>query len=183
MRLRTFRSNLMLFDGGTVKPWQASPTNSLIGPRLALPTRSESISLHCVAGEDLFVQQLIREKLTLWETQNWGEKIGVPVAPGGPMGWEEARQANLNLAAIMEFEEAVCEETLIYLNSLTPEALDRPVSFFGSERPVAFLLAIIIFHSFEHLGEISALKGVQGIIRAVQLGFGQSERLERCAHG
>jgi hypothetical protein len=119
--------------------------------------------LHCVAGEDLFVQQLIREKPTLWETQNWGEKIGVPVAPGGPVGWEEARQANLNLAAIMEFEEAVCEETLTYLNSLTPEALDRPVSFFGSERPVAFLLAIIIFHSFEHLGEISAIKGVQGI--------------------
>lgn len=116
--------------------------------------------LHTVSGEDMFLNRLILGQPTLWETQDWAKKIGVPTPPGGPRGWDEAKQARLELTPLMDFQEAVCEAISAYLNGLTPEALDRPVSAFGAERSTAELLAIVSCHSAEHLGEITCLKGV-----------------------
>jgi uncharacterized damage-inducible protein DinB len=118
--------------------------------------------LHIVAGEDRFIQAVIQGKPLLWETQAWSTRIGVENPPGGGKGWEETRITPLKLAPIMAYQEAVCAATQPYLNSLQPEELDRKVNLFGGERPVAAVLAIIVSHATAHIGEIAALKGVQG---------------------
>ncbi len=120
--------------------------------------------LHAISGEDLFIQQLIQARPLVWETQDFSKKIGIPYPPGGPRGWDEARQADLKLAAVMQYQEAVCQATEAYLAGLTPEELDRKVPFFGGpEQPLALLLAGLVCHTSEHLGEIGALKGVNNV--------------------
>ncbi len=119
--------------------------------------------LHTIGGEDLFVQQWLQGKPRLWESGNWSERIGVESAPGGGRGWEECRQAHLSLAPIMEYQAAVCAATAEYLSSLTPESLDRKIMLFGSERPLAEVLIMMVNHAVAHMGEIAALKGIQGV--------------------
>jgi hypothetical protein len=47
---------------------------------------------------------------------------------------------------------------------LTDEELRREMPWpFGGTRPVADPLALIVVHTVSHAGEVSALKGVQGI--------------------
>ncbi len=119
--------------------------------------------LHTIGGEDLFVQQWLQGKPRLWESGNWNERIGVEAVPGGGRGWEECRQAHLSLAPIMEYQEAVCSATAAYITSLTPEDLDRKISLFGREQPLADVLVMLVNHATGHMGEIAALKGIQGV--------------------
>ena len=58
---------------------------------------------------------------------------------------------------------AVRAETDAYLAGLTPEELDRKVTTFMGELPVGAVLALFIGHQAHHLGEVSALKGAQGV--------------------
>jgi len=118
--------------------------------------------LRTVGGEDWMISTWLQGKPPLWETRGWAAKIGVATPPGGGGSWDEARQATLELASLMAFQEAVCEATSAYLATLTPEDLDRPVDVFGSERPLATVLIIVESHILGHMGEIAALKGVQG---------------------
>jgi hypothetical protein len=119
--------------------------------------------LHTIGTEDQLVQQLLQGKPSLWESGNWSERIGVQVVPREGRGWEECRKAYLSLAPIMEYQEAVCSATADYIASLTPEDLDRPMMLFGCEQPLAIVLVIIVNHAILHMGEIAALKGIQGI--------------------
>lgn len=50
-----------------------------------------------------------------------------------------------------------------FLATLTAEALDRKVKFAGGERTVADMLILSASQSLGHIGEIAALKGVQGV--------------------
>lgn len=120
-----------------------------------------SILLHAIAGEDLFIQQHLQGQPLLWNSQRWGETIGIPYPPSGPRGWDEARQATLRLADILPYQQAVFAATAAYLAALTPAALDGRLPFYGYEFPRAQLLAMSLLHTAEHAGEISAIKGLQ----------------------
>jgi uncharacterized damage-inducible protein DinB len=119
--------------------------------------------LHAVAGEDMMVQTWLQGKLTLWELQDWGDRIGLKTPPGGPGNWDEANSVHLKLASLMAYQEAVCEKTSAYLSALTPEELDRTVKLFNGDHPAADVLVLAENHILGHLGEIAALKGVQGV--------------------
>ena len=119
-----------------------------------------AILLHAIQGEDLFFQKFFQEKPLVWESQCWSDKIGIPDPPSGDRGWDEARQADLKLAPILDYHQAVCAETDAYLSCLTPEALDREVPFFGYQVPIAYLLINVTEHIAEHLGEIAVLRGI-----------------------
>ena len=119
--------------------------------------------LHTIGGEDLFVQQWLQSKPRLWESGNWSERIGVEAVPGGGRGWEECRKVHLCLAPIMEYQEIVCSATADYISRLKPEDLDRKIMLFGSESPLADVLVRLVNHAAGHMGEIAALKGIQGV--------------------
>jgi hypothetical protein len=123
----------------------------------------KSVLLHTVAGEDIFFQSLLQDRLPLWATGGWAGRIGLAQAPGGGQGWEEARGAALALAPVLAYAEAVCVATDAYLARLTDDEFDRPVSFFGQESNVAAVLARFVAHTAGHAGEIAAVKGMQGL--------------------
>jgi len=121
-----------------------------------------AILAHVISGEDRFIQTVIQGKPTLWETQNWAEKMGVSVAPRRGANWEEYRGRKLSLGPFKAYEDAVRAATDAYLDTLTEEELDRKVIFNNEERLVGDMLALLVTHATQHAGEIAALKGIQG---------------------
>ena len=120
--------------------------------------------VHVVAGEDMFIQRIFLDRPLLWETGQWGAKIGLPYPPGGGRGWDEARNAWLPLTPVLDYAQAACSATNDYLANLTEEELDRSVSLFGRQLTVAATLARLVTHIACHAGEIATVKGMQGIV-------------------
>ncbi len=130
-------------------------------PGTANPIRASF--MHYVGGEDLFVQTYFQGKPRIYETGNWGEKIGLAQLPGRSGNWDEAIHQAVPLGPALDYQSAVRAATEEYLSRLTPQELDRTVDFAGRPRSVADVLATLAVHVTFHAGEISALKGVQGV--------------------
>ncbi len=121
-----------------------------------------AILAHIIGSEDRFIQAVIQGKPTLWETQNWADKIGVSVTPRRGANWEGYRGRHLSLDSLNAYQGAVRAATEAYLKTLTEEELDRKVIFNNEERLVGDMLALLVTHVTQHAGEIAALKGIQG---------------------
>lgn len=133
--------------------WTPSGTANSIGVNL----------LHMVGGEDYFINVLLRKQELVWNSA-WAEKIGVPLPPGGaPETWTQAKAARLPLEPVKAYCQAVWSAREAYLAQLSLDDLDQPVDIFGQPGTVAEMLAMTISHSSTHLGEISTLKGLQGL--------------------
>ena len=118
---------------------------------------------HLVTGQDLLINdKLIVGGGTPLHDSGWAAKTGIPLERR--LIWQ--REAwRLNLPAFDEFRLAVAESATRLVTSLNESDLDRPASWIrGPERPVALLFqAIYINHGLGHCGEISAIKGMQGL--------------------
>ena len=64
---------------------------------------------------------------------------------------------------LLDYAAAVGAATDNYIATLTTKELDRLVPIMGQEWPVADVLALLVVHASGHLGEIAALKGIQGV--------------------
>jgi hypothetical protein len=118
--------------------------------------------IHSLNSEDFFVQAVLQGKPRLWEETNCAEKTGIVKTPGYGGGWEEFKHMRVEIATLLEYQQAVWAATEAYLARLTPAELDRKVKFAGGERSVGDMLILSASHTLGHAGEISALKGVQG---------------------
>ncbi len=120
-----------------------------------------AIFLHMVTIEDAYIQEAILGKARLWDEQGWEEKIGSR-APWRGENWDDLRGKPLTLDDVAQFQETVRAATDAYIETLTPEELDRRVLFEGRERRIGDMLSMLVVHNLSHAGEIAALKGVQG---------------------
>lgn len=121
---------------------------------------------HILMSEDFIVNMMLRGQTPLLMGE-WAGKTGAsepPPPPGGDMfGW--ANRVRVDLDAARKYAQAVYANTNSYLDTLAESDLDRIVDIpgFGKE-PLAFFLSIAaVIHPSNHVGEISALKGVQGM--------------------
>lgn len=121
-----------------------------------------AIFVHMLTVEDAYIQEALLNQPRLWDTENWEAKIGSR-APWRGENWDDLKGKQLTLEDVAQFQEVVRASTDSYLESLTPEELDRRVDFLGRERRVADVLCMLIVHNLGHAGEIAALKGVQGV--------------------
>lgn len=119
--------------------------------------------IHATGTEDRFVNEVILGKGRLWESDGWSEKVGLQVTPGRGQGWEEVKQKQVAVAPVLAYMAAVCASTDAYLATLTADELERKITLMGNERQVADVLAILITHTLSHMGEVAALKGMQGV--------------------
>lgn len=117
--------------------------------------------LHIIVSEDSFIHSVVQGKPRLWDTENWSTKTGInpPPARGN---WEGVKNKTIALESVRAYEQVVRAATDAYLAALTGEELARRVTFIGGEQPVAEVLARMVVHTSGHIGEIAALKGVQG---------------------
>ncbi len=118
--------------------------------------------VHAILGEDSFVQRILQGKSPLWNAGGWSERTGLKVLPGRGSSWEESNNTKLALAVLLAYQEEVRSATDKYVAGLTSDELRRQVSVGGTDRTVADVLALVATHTAHHMGEISALKGIQG---------------------
>ncbi|MSP14148.1 MAG: DinB family protein [Chloroflexi bacterium] len=122
-----------------------------------------TILLHAFTSEDRHFQTILQGKPRLWETEGWGERAGVTNPPGGGRNWEEVKTQTFSLAFLLEYHQAVKAATDAYLSNLSPAELDRTVNYIRGEQPVADVVAAFLVHMTGHMGEVAALRGIQGV--------------------
>lgn len=121
-----------------------------------------AIYAHTIFSEDGILNGLIRGQKPVYYAGGWNEKIGIDM-PQGTM--EPDWNVSLDLSLFRNYAAAVYNATDEYIGSATDDELDRVVEMgFAPPMPVRSAFAnILVWHVATHQGEISALKGVQGV--------------------
>lgn len=132
----------------------------------APPGTANTISatfVHFMHTEDHFIQGIIQGISTVWKNGGWSEKTGIPKPPGIGEDWSEFKHKQIDLQPLLDYKMAVWAATDSYLTNLSEEELARMVKFAGGERTVAEMLILCVSQAHGHMGEIAALKGIQGV--------------------
>lgn len=112
--------------------------------------------LHAYFSEDEAVHRLM-EKPSVFESGGWRERLGYDAA-----GW--SIEGRPDPAAMLAYAEAVAPDTKEYLSSLKPEDLEREIDTPRGRRPLVLRLGVyLVYHKFQHMGDIAALLGCQGV--------------------
>ena len=122
---------------------------------------------HTVSSTDEIVHAWLAGDAPLKQTAGWQEKVLTTSAPepgegGNYLAYMQA--VRVDLAALHAYAEAVAGAVQAWLDSLTPEDLERKLETPIGEHSVAQVLeTFVIWHINAHCGEIAALKGCQGV--------------------
>jgi hypothetical protein len=121
-----------------------------------------AIYAHTIFGEDGLLNGLVRGTTPVYYAQGWAQKIGIEMPKGG---LEPDWHPDFDLGLFRQYAAAVYQASDEYLASATDAELARVVEpGFVPPLPVStFIADLLIWHAATHQGEISALKGVQGL--------------------
>jgi hypothetical protein len=124
-----------------------------------------AIYAHAVLAEDGVINGLLRGAPPLFAGE-WAATCGVP-APNMALSPEWSRALRVDLDALRRYSQAVNAATRSYLDTLAPAGLDemRDLSAQGlGRRSVGWMLnALVAGHLNNMAGELSCLKGLQGL--------------------
>ena len=124
-----------------------------------------ALYVHVVTAEDFFIQSLLKGGAPLWDS-TWKGNMGLS-EPRPPRGqpWEEwARRVRMDISKVREYGKAVYGATDAYVDGLSEADLAKDIEFMGNKMPlVNFFLGVMCTHCANHAGEISTLKGLQGL--------------------
>lgn len=121
---------------------------------------------HIVLSEDFIVNMIIRGQTPLVMGE-WAGKAGVsepPPMPGGDLfGW--ANRVKVDVDQLRKYAQAVYASTSEYVSSLSEGDLDRELDVpgFGKNTLAYYLNVGAVVHPSNHIGEVSAMKGIQGL--------------------
>ncbi len=121
---------------------------------------------HVVAGEDWFVNGLLRGGAPLIATAGAGKAGLSEPAPDGSAWNDWGRTVLIDLPALREYARAVAAQTDAWMAALSPSDLETSVDLssfgFGTQTVAWVHSAGLISHVQSHWGEICALKGLSG---------------------
>ena len=124
---------------------------------------------HLVFSEDFFTQGFLKKEKPLFETE-WKDKTGISELQ--PTEWVTAypewlKRVTVEMDQALTYTKAVFAATEEFVSKLTDPDLEKSVdmSMFGmGEKSVGnFLGSMITGHANNIMGEISVLKGIQGL--------------------
>jgi hypothetical protein len=123
---------------------------------------------HYVRTEDNLVRFVLQERRApVWLEQGWNERFGLDrVAQGTGMSPEDASAIRLSSAEeFLPYMRAVWQSTEEYLSSVSDNDMQKvfTVKPFGERPVVQVLTENLLTHGFSHLGEMWALRGLQGM--------------------
>ncbi len=134
--------------------WRPGPQSNSIG----------HILFHIARFEDSAIQSRIQGRPEIWETENWHQRLNLPVKASGHGYSLETLAAFVvpELKDLLAYLGAARAKTSDYLKSIQPAELDRIIGSprYG-DRPVRALIGRLLIHAAEHAGEIAYLRGVQ----------------------
>lgn len=124
--------------------------------------------VHAVLIEDLLLNSFITGGTPLAYGE-WAGRTGASELPdmqgGDNSGWDQ--RVTLDLELGQQYAEAVFNQSNTYLASISADDLDRTcdMTAFGmsATEPISTMLSIILVNSAWHTGEVSTIKGIQGL--------------------
>jgi hypothetical protein len=126
---------------------------------------------HVVLFEDMTINGALQHRKPLYET-TWAGKVGMnELMPRQGKEWEDyadwTRRVRVDLPSVREYARAVYANSDEYLASLTSEDLDTPIDLAGvggNKVTLGHVLSrSVVAHVDNIAGEISCLKGLQGL--------------------
>lgn len=114
---------------------------------------------HVIGSEDRMIHSLCQGKPTVWETGEWGAKLGMS---SQPRQWDDYKSMSIDLPAFRGYIQAVVAASRTYLASVPEADLDRTVPFGGRDMKIGQVIGLMLYHIGVHAGEIAAHKGIQG---------------------
>lgn len=122
-----------------------------------------AIYAHAVLAEDNILNGMIMGRAPLFNA-DLAAKTGVPMNPTPQQNDAWAKSIKMNLPAFREFAQTVYANTdkiVADMDDATAEAIvDTPL---GKQPRQEFVGGLGVTHMWGHLGEIAALKGVEGL--------------------
>lgn len=118
---------------------------------------------HMFRVEDMWFQFFIQGKNEIWERDAWNEKFDLPTRDNG-FGHTAEQVANfpaLDLAELINYGNAVRQETLEYLRGVTHEEFQRVPREQRPEMSVSAIFRQVVGEVYQHQGQIAYLKGLQ----------------------
>ena len=146
------RSVLKVMEGVTQEhaDWLPPGTSNPIG----------STYLHIAMGLDMNISTMLEEQPRIWEREHWAEKFGLP-ADAQLVSFDKLA---IDLPLAREYHARVMQQINAYFDRMTETDLARVVPSWRGTVTVADALSLFMaFHTLQHLGEISAVKGYQGL--------------------
>jgi uncharacterized damage-inducible protein DinB len=120
---------------------------------------------HHTQTEDFFFNVLLGGGDPLMATQFAGRIGTATPAPGGD--WSEwAQTTHVDMAQARSYAQAVYAATDAYLAGISDEETDEEIDCSAAglgTRKRSFIIALIAGDTFAHCGEISTVKGLQGL--------------------
>ena len=126
---------------------------------------------HAVMAEDGIVHGLLQGKMPLM-ARDFAGKFGAdkPMPQPGPE-WahynEWTKDVKVNLRELREYAQAVYAASEAYIAGLTDEDLDKSIDFTNvgmGQKTLAWAIGtLVIGHLHDMTGEVSVLKGIQGL--------------------
>jgi hypothetical protein len=124
---------------------------------------------HVVFSEDLFIHGFLEKTKPLMETTFKG-KTGA--SEMHPMEWEVAypkwlKEVKIDIKKFRKYAKAVFAESEKYIATLSDTDLEKDVDMssfgMGTKKVHDFIANLINGHAYPIMGEISVLKGIQGL--------------------
>ena len=147
---RTFGLFNQIADGMTPDQYNWAPggTANAIG----------KTHVHAMTSVDFFINGILAGSELRWKA--FAAEQGLPANPMEIWGFS----GDVSLDAMREYSKAVQQSALEHVGGLTDDDLDREVEtpFFGKQT-AAFMIGLTGIHVMGHGGDISAVKGLQGL--------------------
>lgn len=156
-----FQAAYMWYDGTVANVTEQQANYRPAGKAHSIAT----LATHVQQSEDWFVNQLMRGGEMKWEAEGWGDKLGIPNLAQLQDNVEVQMAGGLQ--RLQPFQEAIRANTAEYFNGLTDADLDEELDMsafeLGMMRRGDVISNFLLGNSFAHTGEISAIKGIQGV--------------------
>ena len=117
---------------------------------------------HLSRVEDSIVNRRLRNDRHIWERDGWHKRLGLP-REGIGEGFSAEQAAALppfSIAELLKYYSSVRRETLLFIDSLSNDDLDR---ISDPERPYwtfAAILGHLIVEEAQHVGQIAYIRGM-----------------------
>ena len=119
---------------------------------------------HVAFAEDGIVNGLVRKGAPLFAGRFAGKTGASEPPPPGPVWGDWSKGVRIEMGSLREYANAVFAETDAWLASAKPEELAATVDMGpAGQWTVSALLGVMVGNRWMHTGEISCLKGLQGL--------------------
>ena len=113
---------------------------------------------HALSAVDFFITSTLQGQKTSWP--QIASQVGLPT--NAREIWQS--DATVSPSAMQEYAKSLRESVISYINTLSDEDLNREIDTrFAGTQTFGWVLQLVGSHTAAHAGEISAVKGMQGL--------------------